>query len=70
MRIIKDSDRYGSFILNNKFVTEYMPRLEGDAVKVYLYLCVLYQGRNDTSETGIMKALVFPRRGLKRLWTS
>ena len=29
MRIIKDSDRYGSFILNNKFVTEYMPRLDG-----------------------------------------
>lgn len=66
MRIIKDSDRYGSFILNNKFVTEYMPRLEGDAVKVYLYLCVLYQGRNDTSETGIMKALSLSPERLKK----
>lgn len=65
MQIVKDENRFGSFSVNNLFVSEYMPGLSGDAVKLYLYLCYLYENRQDTTRSAIIKTLHFSEDTLK-----
>jgi len=57
MKIIKDENCYGSFSLSNLFVEDYLTTLGGDAVKLYIYLCWLYEMHRDTTESAILAVL-------------
>ena len=65
MQIVKDENRLGAFSVNNLFVSDYMAGLSGEAVKLYLYLCFLYENRQDTTQSAIMKTLHFSADVLK-----
>lgn len=45
MQIFKDENKYGAFSVSNLFISDYMAMLGGDAVKLYLYLCYLYENK-------------------------
>lgn len=59
MQVIKDDNRFGSFTVNNLFVSDYMAGLSGEAVKLYLYLCFLCENRLEAEQSAILTALHF-----------
>lgn len=65
MKILKDENGYGSLNINYQFFIEYMPKISGDGVKLYLYLCYLYEVRKDITQNGVMKALNMSAQNLK-----
>ena len=65
MKIFKDENCYGSFSLSNLFVSDYLAELSGDAVKLYVYLCWLYEMHRDTTQSALITALKISEERVK-----
>ena len=62
MRIKREKNADGAFLVGNAFIEEFLKTLSGSAVKVYLYLKYAENAGADVSLTGISRAAAIPQK--------